>query len=213
MHVAEGRSAVGTALRLLILRLCWAAGGKHSSPGLSAAVRGRKRLLPFIQHGLFISGLAMFALELLQPLKHESKVFCENTESSRAAGAAKWHGAGEALVRRHGNRDSHGEPEHPLLSVGFQSSSLASWGKQQNLLPGPCAADAPSKASKGCLGATTRAWTHPADSSSVLVGWEGNARVPEAITDLETLLRAARNRYEHRSPSAQPHVKSRLTEL
>ncbi|EOB01786.1 hypothetical protein Anapl_01564 [Anas platyrhynchos] len=125
----------------------------------------------------------------------------------------KWHGAGEALVRRHGNRDSHGEPEHPLLSVGFQSSSLASRGKQQNLLPGPCAADAPSKASNGCLGATTRAWTHPADSSSVLVGWEGNAQVPEAITDLETLLRAARNRCEHRSPSAQPHVKSRLTEL
>lgn len=90
VHAAEGRSAVGTAL--LLLRLCWAAGGKHSSPGLSAAVRGRKRLLPFIQHGLFISGLAMFALELLQPLKHESKVFCENIESSRAAGAVKRHG-------------------------------------------------------------------------------------------------------------------------
>lgn len=69
------------------------------------------------------------------------------------------------------------------------------------------------QARHGCLGATTRALTHPADSSSILMGWEGNARVPEAIMDLETLLRAARKRYEHRSPSAQPHVKSRLTEL
>lgn len=88
----KGRSAVGTALMPPLLRLCWAAGRKHSSPGLSTAIQGRKRFLPFIQHGLFISGLAMFALELLQPLKHESKVFCENTESSRAARAAKRHG-------------------------------------------------------------------------------------------------------------------------
>lgn len=46
--------------------------------------RRRKAPPPVIQQGLFIPGLAMFALEPLQPLTHASKARRENTERLRA---------------------------------------------------------------------------------------------------------------------------------
>lgn len=65
---------------------------------------GGERLPPVIQQGLFIPGLAMFALEPLQPLTHASKARRENTERLRAVAPHRTAAQRSASCSAHGCR-------------------------------------------------------------------------------------------------------------
>lgn len=98
---------VGFANQNAMGRRGWRGGGPIRSQlqGFAELLVGRRRKAPppVIQQGLFIPGLAMFALEPLQPLTHASKARRENIERLRAVAphrTAPQRTAPQRLVQR-----------------------------------------------------------------------------------------------------------------